>query len=29
MLKVARSNLGCGRAAPIYTIKEALRGYYP
>ena len=26
MLKVARSNPGCGRAAPIYTMHEALRG---
>ena len=26
MLKDARSNPGCGRAAPIYTMHEALRG---
>ena len=25
--KVARSNPGCGCAAPIYTMHEALRGY--
>ena len=25
--KVARSNPGCGRAAPIYTMHQALRGY--
>ena len=27
--KVARSNTGCGCAAPIYTMHEALRGYCP
>ena len=27
MLKVPRSNPGCGWAAPIYTMHEALRGY--
>ena len=26
--KVARSNPGCSWAAPIYTINEALRGYF-